>query len=404
MAEYEALRRDAKSLPELSEKGGFDRFRSTGAQSAKQSFESDLAETMGQLTFAPSSERAGDEKPARGGSAKARARKPPARQGRRAGKTAPAAAERQKRPPRMGAKAEGMGATYDRERTPEGVHPQPKLTGWESWQLTQVRDDGEVVCAATSFDPPWRATEDKEGATISQHPGYHHSAVGHMSASEIRNERARRRLDIASGKKIVPVLAAATAPKGPAERRSEFMKMDFTNKLLDKNPAYLHAKVGAMSPAQMREQRAKMPDWETRHAVGGDDAVQTAAQNRAQLNMTATHWRKPGNRGAAMAASQRVNFFQFENRPDFTFMPHPGPVMVSKPVAGLTPDQLREERAHRKVLNAEEEAAKQDFLKGGGAKDMVDLTRSGRVRLKQERGWRGPSPNPKPVFVEDMTV
>ncbi len=397
--EYEALRRDAKSLPELSANGGFDRFRNTGL-SAKASFENELAETMAQLSFGPSSERVDDRKRSgRTSSAKQRQRKPPPRQGRRAGKTAPAP-QRQK----QYSKAEGMGATYDREKTPEGVHDQPKLNGWSSWQLTQVRDNGEVVCAATSFDPPWKATEDKEGATISKHPGYHHSAVGNMSAAEIRNERARRRLDIASGKKIEPLLAAATAPKGPAETRVEYMKMDFTCKLLDKNPAYLHAKVGAMSPSEMREQRAKLPDWETRHSVGGEDAVQTAAASRAQLNATATHWRKPGNRAAAMAASRRVNFFQFENRPDFEFMPHPGPVMVEKPVAGFSPEELRKERAIRKAQAAKDEEARQEFLRNGGAKDMVDLTRSGRMRLKKERGWRGPSPNPAPVYVEDMTV
>ena len=42
-----------------------------------------------------------------------------------------------------------------------------------------------------------------------------------------------------------------------------------------------------------------------------------------------------------MAADLRVNFFQFENRPDFEFMPHPGPVMVEKPVSQLTPEQSR---------------------------------------------------------------
>lgn len=399
MDDYAALRRDAKSLPELSAKGGFDRFRTTGV-SAKPSFESELAETMAQLRFGPSSERVGEQQlPARRSSATARQRKPPPRQGRRAGKTTPLP-DRQKHYP----KAEGIAATYDRERTPEGVHVQPKLNGWSSWQLTQVRDNGEVVCAATSFDPPWKATEDKEGATISKHPGYHHSAVGNMSAAEIRSERARRRLDIASGKKIEPVLAAATAPKGPAEKRVEYMKMDFGCKLLDKNPAYLHAKVGAMSPAEMREQRAKLPDWETRHSVGSEDAVQTAVQSRTQLNVTTTHWRKPGNRGAAMAASRRVNMFQFENRPDFEFMPHPGPVMVERPVADLSPDELRKERACRKAQNEEDEQARQEFLRRGGAKDMVNLTRSGRIRLKKERGWRGPSPNPAPVYVEDMTV
>lgn len=399
MGEYEALRRDAKSLPELSAKGGFDRFRNTGL-SAKASFENELAETMAQLSFGPSSERAEDKRSSgRTSSANERQRKPRPRQGRRAGKTAPGL-QREKQYP----KAEGIGATYDRERTPEGVHNQPKLNGWASWQLTQVRDNGEVVCAATSFDPPWKATEDKEGATISKHPGYHHSAVGHMSAAEIRNERARRRLDIASGKKIEPVLAAATAPKGPAEKRVEYMKMDFTCKLLDKNPAYLHAKVGAMSPSEMREQRANLPDWETRHSVGGEDAVQTAAGSRAKHNTTATHWRKPGNRAAAMAASQRVNAFRFENRPDFEFMPHPGPVMVEKPVAGLSPEELRKERAVRKAQTEKDEEARLEFLRKGGAKDMVNMTRSGRVRLKRERGWRHPSPNPAPVYVEDMTV
>ena len=399
MAEYEALRRGAKSLPELSANGGFDRFRTTGV-SAKTAFESELAETMAQLSFGPSSERADDRKfSERGSTAKERQHKPTARMGRRAGKTAPPP-QRQKQYSR----AAGIAATYDRERTPEGVHLQPKLNGWSSWQLTQVRDNGEVVCAATSFDPPWKATEDKEGATISKHPGYHHSAVGHMSAAEIRNERARRRLDIASGKKIEPVLAAATAPKGPAEMRVEYMKMDFTCKLLEKNPAYLHGKVGAMSPSEMREQRAKLPDWETRHSVGGDDAVQTAAHSRANLNATATHWRKPENRAAQMAASQRVNFFQFENRPDFEFMPHPGPVMLEKPIAGLSPEELRKERALRKAQAEKAEAARQEFLRKGGAKDMVNLTRSGRIRLKKERAWRHSSPNPKPIFVEDMTV
>ena len=137
-----------------------------------------------------------------------------------------------------------------------------------------------------------------------------------------------------------------------------------------------------------------MPSWEVRHSVGISDAQQAAdPTSRAQMYTTQTHWRKPNRRGNQLAASQRMNHFQFENKPDFTFMPHPGPISVEQPVAKLSPDELRAERAHRKVLGEEADA-----------KNTVDLSRSGRVRRRQEAGWRNPSPNPEPVYVEKMTV
>ena len=393
MADYAELRQGAQSLPELSAAGGYDRFRTTNA-SARGAFDDAMSAAMADLKFDGAAKKA-EQAPRNGRRAKAKAK-------------AKAKAQRTKPPPRKHyVKEEGMANTYDRERTPGG-NPQPKLKGWASWELTQVKDIGgvpAVVCAATSFDPPWRATEDREGATIAKHPGYHHSAVGPMSAEEMRKERAQRRLAIAAGERLEPALELATAPKGPAAKRREFMKMDFTCQLLEKAPAYLHSAVGNITPEQMRKEREAMPSWEVRHSVGISDAQQAAdPTSRAQMYTTQTHWRKPNRRGNQLAASQRMNHFQFENKPDFTFMPHPGPISVEQPVAKLSPDELRAERAHRKVLGEEADAQRAQFLAAGGAKNMVDLSRSGRIRRRQEAGWRNPSPNPEPVYVEKMTV
>ena len=55
-------------------------------------------------------------------------------------------------------------------------------------------------------------------------------------------------------------------------------------------------------------------------------------------------------------------------------------------------------------MGEEADAQRGQFLAAGGAKNMVDLSRSGRIRRRQEAGWRNPSPNPEPVYVEKMTV
>jgi hypothetical protein len=199
--EYARLRGGAQSLPELSKSVGYNRFQGGPPSSKVDSFRDMLAETMAELSVAA---------------------EPPGKNAPKAGRRKPAARKRY-------VQEDGLVNTYDRERTPGG-NPQPKIKGWESWQLTQVNDRGEEVCAASSFDPPWRAPEDKEGATISPDPGYHHSAVRGMTIDEMRKERAQRQLLIASGQQPVAILADVSPEKGTAGQRREFFRMDFTNK------------------------------------------------------------------------------------------------------------------------------------------------------------------------------
>eukprot|EP01052_Picozoa_sp_SAG31_P026766 SAG31_NODE_2451_length_5667_cov_5.877694_1_plen_202_part_00 len=61
---------------------------------------------------------------------------------------------------------------YDREGTPCGSH-HTQLTKWQKWRIQEAHpESGQMVMAATTFDPPWRAPADRMGAPINPHPGY----------------------------------------------------------------------------------------------------------------------------------------------------------------------------------------------------------------------------------------
>jgi hypothetical protein len=214
--------------------------------------------------------------------------------------------------------------TYDREMTPGGVHAQPKIKGWASWELTKVNDRGEVTCAAASFDPPWKATEDKEGATLERNPPVLHSAVGHLTPAQMRTERAQRRLAIASGAVPQPLLALNVAEAGPAAQRREFFRMNFRNEPLGQR-AWLHSEVGDATPAQLRASR-----------VGRADCVDGALEPTRG---------EGGRRQLDLAASARVNFFRFDDKPGATFSPHPGPISNAVILANLTPAQIKRQRS-----------------------------------------------------------
>ena len=135
-SDYAALRAGAQSLPELSSKGGFDRFRNAGA-SRQSEFDGAMAETMAQLSFGPSSERPPSK---RASSADRRNKKPPAKAGRRAAggrKTAPSSSLKAHKPDAL-PKADRMAATYDRERTPDGDRMAATVQRIHSWVYSWV--------------------------------------------------------------------------------------------------------------------------------------------------------------------------------------------------------------------------------------------------------------------------
>ena len=345
MAHFAQLRKGARSLPELSSgTDGYDPMRSDNRPPASgvDAFRDEMAAVMATLN-------AGSTTTSKEADAKAASQ---LRRGRRAPSVR-----------KTYTKEEGMRNDYDRERTPDNDHLQPNIKGWSSWQLTQVNKlTGELVCAATSFDPPWRAPEDKEGATISPDPGYHHSAVRQMSIQDMRRERAQRKLLIASGKPPVPMLVDERLPTGASQRR-EFLKMDFTNKVF--------SGIECHGPLEM--------------ALHAEDTKRGGGVAAIGLRT------KTPNK---MAASQRVNFFQYENKPGKDFSPHPGPISNPNPYAQYTPHQLKRERERiSKTLKAQRKLAENG---------SPPPPRNVRVAQQRERGWRGPTPSPKPVFVEDL--